>query len=55
MINLEKYRKSKRRGTELNIAPLIDMIFILLIFFLVTTTFTREKRVEILASGEEVH
>ncbi|MHC5040188.1 MAG: ExbD/TolR family protein [Planctomycetota bacterium] len=47
MIELDKHRKSKRPGTELNIAPLIDMIFILLIFFLVTTTFTQETGVEV--------
>ncbi len=32
---------------ELNMAPLIDMIFILLIFFLVTATFVKESGVEI--------
>ena len=34
--------------TELNMAPLIDMIFILLIFFLVTTSFIKESGVELL-------
>jgi len=34
--------------TELNMAPLIDMIFILLIFFLVTTSFVKESGVELL-------
>lgn len=32
---------------EINMAPLIDMVFILLIFFLVTTTFVRETGVEV--------
>jgi biopolymer transport protein ExbD len=32
---------------ELNMAPMIDMVFILLIFFLVTTTFVREAGVEV--------
>jgi len=32
--------------TELNMAPLIDMIFILLIFFLVTTSFVKESGVD---------
>jgi len=32
---------------ELNMAPLIDMIFILLIFFLVTASFVRQSGVEI--------
>jgi biopolymer transport protein ExbD len=33
-------------ATELNMAPLIDMIFILLIFFLVTTSFVDEAGLE---------
>ncbi len=32
---------------EMNMAPLIDMIFILLIFFLVTTSFVKESGVEV--------
>jgi biopolymer transport protein ExbD len=36
-----------RMESELNMAPLIDMIFILLIFFLVTTSFTKESGVEL--------
>lgn len=37
----------RRVESEINMAPLIDMIFILLIFFLVTTTFSRESGVEL--------
>ena len=40
-------RRRRSRGTEINIAPLIDMMFILLIFFLLTTTFARETGVEV--------
>ena len=47
MIDLQKHRKTGKTGAELNLAPLIDMIFILLIFFLVTTSFTRETGVEV--------
>lgn len=32
---------------EINMAPLIDMVFILLIFFLVTTSFVREAGVSV--------
>ena len=32
---------------KLNMSPLIDMIFILLIFFLVTTTFVKESGVDV--------
>ena len=38
----------KSQSTELNMAPLIDMVFILLIFFLVTTSFVKEAGVEVL-------
>ena len=37
----------RRAETQINMAPLIDMIFILLIFFLVTTSFSRESGVEL--------
>ena len=33
-----------RQRPKLNIAPLIDVVFLLLIFFMVTTTFSRETR-----------
>lgn len=33
--------------TDINISPMIDMVFILLIFFIVTTTFVREPGVDI--------
>ncbi|TVR46839.1 MAG: biopolymer transporter ExbD [Puniceicoccaceae bacterium] len=34
-------------STEMNISPLIDMVFILLIFFIVTTVFVEETGVEV--------
>jgi biopolymer transport protein ExbD len=37
----------KQRKAELNLMPLIDMVFILLIFFLVTTSFVKESGVEV--------
>lgn len=36
-----------RSGPTVDMAPLIDMVFILLIFFMVTTSFVRESGVEI--------
>lgn len=47
MLNITAARKARRQTLELNIAPLIDMVFILLIFFLVTTSFVKETGVEI--------
>jgi len=37
--------KRKRKRPELTIAPLIDIVFLLLIFFVVTTTFSQETGV----------
>ena len=47
MIDLSAKTRRQRKAAELNMAPLIDMIFILLIFFLVTTSFTRETGVTV--------
>lgn len=43
-------RRSRRGGPEeqgVDISPLIDMVFILLIFFMVTTTFVKDAQVEL--------
>ncbi|WP_291327544.1 biopolymer transporter ExbD [Desulfovibrio sp. UCD-KL4C] len=43
-----RYSRSRRSGkSEINMTPLIDMVFILLIFFIVTTSFVRESGVEV--------
>ena len=34
-------------GNEISISPLIDIVFILLIFFIVTTVFVEETGVEV--------
>lgn len=47
MINITANRRNQRRAAELNMAPLIDMVFILLIFFLVTTSFVKETGIEV--------
>ncbi|MBR9981003.1 MAG: biopolymer transporter ExbD [Desulfatitalea sp.] len=47
MLNIAATRRRTRSSTELNIAPLIDMVFILLIFFLVTTSFVKETGIEV--------
>ena len=42
------YRTRGSEGdSQINIAPLIDMVFILLIFFVVTTVFVEETGVEV--------
>ena len=47
MLNITASRRAAKKTLELNIAPLIDMVFILLIFFLVTTSFVKETGVDI--------
>ena len=47
MLHISAARKGRRQQLDLNIAPLIDMVFILLIFFLVTTSFVKESGVDI--------
>ena len=42
-----KFRKHKRDEVTLDMTPLIDAVFLLLIFFAVATTFTRETRLGI--------
>ena len=39
-----KFRRKLRDELQINITPLIDVVFLLLIFFMVTTTFNRETR-----------
>ena len=41
------YIEETENKAEISMTPLIDMIFILLIFFVVTTTFTRETGIEV--------
>jgi biopolymer transport protein ExbD len=47
MLAISSARRNNRSSVELNIAPLIDMVFILLIFFLVTTSFVKETGVDV--------
>lgn len=47
MLNITAVRRQKRASVELNMAPLIDMVFILLIFFLVTTSFVKETGIDV--------
>ncbi|TBU77278.1 ExbD/TolR family protein [Phytopseudomonas daroniae] len=42
-----KFRRRRHEQVEINLAPLIDVVFILLLFFVVSTTFTRETRMQV--------
>ena len=37
----------KKQAIELNLTPLIDVVFLLLIFFMVSTTFDKESRIKV--------
>lgn len=50
-----KFRRQLRTEDSINLTPLIDVVFLLLIFFMVSTTFTKETHLQIdlpEASGE---
>ena len=40
-------RHAAKDEPEINITPMLDIVFIMLIFFIVTTTFVRETGVEV--------
>lgn len=41
------FRTKKRDEVSVDLTPLIDVVFLLLIFFMVSTTFTKETHLEI--------
>jgi biopolymer transport protein ExbD len=42
-----KFQRRIQEELTINLTPLIDVVFLLLIFFMVTTTFTRETRLSV--------
>ena len=42
-----KFRRNRAEEVGINLTPLIDVVFLLLIFFMVSTTFTRETQLSI--------
>jgi biopolymer transport protein ExbD len=42
-----RFRRKPRETVDINLASLIDVVFILLLFFVVTTTFTRETQLRV--------
>ena len=52
-----KFPRRIQEDLQINLTPLIDVVFLLLIFFMVSTTFTRETRLAVNlpeADGEPV-
>ncbi len=43
----QQYQNNSNNQTDINISPLIDMVFILLIFFIVTTSFVKETGITV--------
>ena len=51
-----KFRNQREESPDLNLTPLIDVVFLLLIFFMVSTTFNKESEIQIdlpEASGDQ--
>lgn len=42
-----QFRRQRQEEVSVNLTPLIDVVFLLLIFFMVSTTFTRETRLAV--------
>jgi len=47
MINVRATLRGGSSGVDINMGPLIDMVFLLLIFFVVTTSFVKETGIEV--------
>jgi biopolymer transport protein ExbD len=42
-----RYRQETQEEGQIDMSPLIDMVFILLIFFMVTTTFVKDMKLDL--------
>ena len=42
-----KFTRLEQEDVSLNLAPLIDVVFLLLIFFMVTTSFTQDQAIDL--------
>jgi len=47
MINVRNSLRGGDKGVDINMGPLIDMVFLLLIFFVVTTSFVKEAGIDV--------
>lgn len=51
-----QFKRQRNQAVDVNLTPLIDVVFLLLIFFMVSTSFTKESHLSLNlpeASGEE--
>lgn len=47
MIAVRRTLRGGEKGVDINMSPLIDMVFLLLIFFVVTTSFVKEAGIDV--------
>ena len=47
MINVRNSLRARNKEMGINMSPLIDLVFLLLIFFMVTTSFVRETGIDV--------
>ena len=47
MIDVRRSLRAADKGVDINMGPLIDMVFLLLIFFVVTTSFVKESGIDV--------
>ena len=47
MINVRGSARMRNKEMDINMSPLIDLVFLLLIFFMVTTSFVRETGIDV--------
>ncbi len=47
MINRTRLEEEMEESVEINLSPMIDVVFILLIFFIVTTVFVEESGIQV--------
>ena len=47
MINVRQSLRARNEGVQINMSPLIDLVFLLLIFFIVTTSFVKETGIDV--------
>jgi len=47
MKKVMNYRNKEKNEAEINITPMLDVVFIMLIFFIVTTSFSKESGISI--------
>ncbi len=47
MINVRQSLRGGEKGVDINMGPLVDMVFLLLIFFVVTTSFVKETGIDV--------